>query len=259
MGHKYVSGFCATASVMKKRKLWETQLCPICQNCKETTNHIITCRDERSTSQYSKSIKNFFDHLERIHTDPTILLIFKSTLTTSIPSTFASHVPPYEPDDDFHATSKEQDQIGWVNIFKGHISKKWSELQMKHFCHMYKNPPSLHHWSKSIILKLYDVAHEMWMHRNNIVHEKYEDNLNKKEAEQLQQDIIAEYRKGSERILHQHKNLFHTNLEELLKKSVIDKQYWLLTIQSSRTCFEKCSNRNNNTRDIILEHAFVPD
>ena len=130
---------------------------------------------------------------------------------------------------------------------------------MKHFCRMYKNPPSLHHWSKSIICKLYEVAYEMWMHRNNIVHEKYEDHLNKKASEQLHQDISTEFRKGSKRILQQHKHLFKTSLRKLYKKPVIEKQYWLLTVQSSRTCFEENLKRNQNTRDIILEHAFVPD
>jgi len=187
------------------------------------------------------------------------LHILKTTLTTSIPSSFASSVPSHEIDHDFHKASHEQDEIGWVNIFKGHISKKWSTLQMKHFSRMYKKAPSLHHWSKSIILKLYDVAYEMWMHRNNIVHEKYEDHLNKKASEQLLQDISAEYRKGSNRVLQQHKYLFNLTLEQLFKKTVIEKQYWLLTVQSSRTCFEQCSNRNNNTCEIILEHAFVPD
>ena len=256
---KYVSGFCATGSVMKKRKLWDDQLCPICHQCKETTSHIITCQDERSIKQYDTSITKFFHHLERVHTDPTILRIFKDTLSTSIPSTFISSIPPYETDQEFQVAAKEQDEIGWINVFKGHLSKKWSSLQMKHYCRMYKNPPSLHHWSKSIICKLYEVAYEMWMHRNNIVHEKYEDHLNKKASEQLHQDISTEFRKGSKRILQQHKYLFKTSLRKLYKKPVIEKQYWLLTVQSSRTCFEENFQRNNNTRDIILEHAFVPD
>ena len=256
---KYVSGFCATGSVMKKRKLWDNHLCPICHQCKETTSHIITCQDERSIKQYNTSITKFFNHLERVHTDPTILHIFKTTLSTSTPSSFISSIPSYETDHEFQHAAREQDEIGWINIFKGHLTKKWSALQMKHFCRMYKNPPSLHHWSKSIVRKLYDVAYEMWMHRNNIVHEKYEDHLNKKASEQLHQDISMEFRKGSKRILQQHKHLFKTSLRKLYKKPVIEKQYWLLTVRSSRTCFDENFRRNNNTRDIILEHAFVPD
>ena len=257
---KFVSGFCATGSVMKKRELWDNQLCPICQSCKETTAHVITCTDERSTEQYNKSITKFFKHLERLHTDPTILHIFKLTLSTSTPTSFKNNVPPNEIDAEFIEAAEEQDLIGWENVFKGHITKKWAALQMKHFCRMYQNPPSLHKWSKTIILKLYDVAHEMWTHRNDIVHEKFEENLSKQASEQLKSDVILEYRKGSKQIMSTHKFLFREKLKCLLKKSVMEKQYWLLTAQSSRICFQKCcSPRNQNTSEIILDHAFVPD
>jgi len=40
---KFASGFCATASVMKKRKSWDTNVCLISQQCKETTDHLIQC------------------------------------------------------------------------------------------------------------------------------------------------------------------------------------------------------------------------
>jgi len=257
---KFVSGFCATGSVMKKRELWDNQLCPICQSCKETTAHIITCTDERSTEQYNKSITKFFQHLERLHTDPTILHIFKSTLSTSTPTSFKNNVPPNEMDAEFIEAAEEQDLIGWDNVFKGHITRKWAALQLKHFCRMYQNPPSLYKWSKTIISKLYDVAHEMWTHRNDIVHEKFEENLSKQASEQLKSDIILEYRKGSREIMNAHKFLFREKLECLLKRTVIEKQYWLLTAQSSRICFNKCcSPRNQNTSEVILEHAFVPD
>ena len=32
-----------------------------------------------------------------------------------------------------------------------------------------------------------------------------------------------------------------------------------MTVQASHTCYIKCSERNQDTCDIILEHAFVPD
>ena len=60
--------------------------------------------------------------------------------------------------------------------------------------------------------------------------------------------------------MNSHKFLFRETLECLLKRAVIEKRYWLLTTQSSRTCFNKCfSSRNRNTSEVIREHAFVPD
>ena len=256
---KFVSGFCATGSVMKKRKLWNNNLCPLCQEHKETTDHIIQCLDERSRLQYHKSTKKFLTHLKRVHTDPTIISIFTSVLQNPLPTFFTTHVPTYETDQDYMKAANEQDKIGWKNIFKGHISKTWAELQMKHFCRMYTNPPSLHHWSKTIILRLYDISYEMWDHRNKIVHEKFEDSLNKKESEKLKKEIVEEYNKGSRRIMFAQRHLYEVQLETLLDRTVLEKKYWLMTVKASRECYQHKSKRNHNTCEIILDHAFVPD
>ena len=180
-------------------------------------------------------------------------------LQNPIPTFFTTHVPTYEVDQDYMKAAREQDKIGWKNVFKGHISKTWAELQMKHYSRMYANPPSLHHWSKNIILRLYDISYSMWDHRNKIVHDKFEDNLNKKESEKLKRDVIEEYNKGSERIMLAQRHMYADNLETLLEKTVLEKKYWLMTVKASRECYQQISERNQNTCDIILDHAFVPD
>ena len=116
---------------MKKRKLWESHLCPICEQCKETTDNVIQCKSEQSQTQYSKSIQNFFQYLEKVHTDPNIIYIFKSTLSSLTQSSFTYFIPTYEVDQDFKKAAHEQDEIRWENIFKGHLSKngltsKWN-------------------------------------------------------------------------------------------------------------------------------------
>jgi len=140
---KFASGFCATASVMKKRKSWDTNLCPICQQCKENTDHLIQCQDERSKSHYQKAIQKLFKFLKNSHTHLPIIQIFHSTLSNNLPTSFEYFVPTYEIDQDIIRASREQDEIGWKNIFKGHLSSKWAHLQMNHFSKMYANPPSL--------------------------------------------------------------------------------------------------------------------
>ena len=256
---KFVSGFCATGSVMKKRKLWDDELCPLCGCCKETTDHIIQCTDERSRLQYQKSIKKFITYLKKSHTDPTIISIFENATITAIPTRFKLRVPAYETDPDYAIAADEQDAIGWKNLFKGHISKKWAHLQMKHYSRMYSNPPSLHHWSKNVILRLYDIAYDMWDHRNNIVHDNFEETLNKKESDALRQNVIEEYNKGSQRILRSHRYLYKASLNTILERTVLEKKYWLMTVQASRICYQQQEQRNQNTSDIIREYAFVPD
>ena len=54
---KYASVFFAHGDRMYKRGLWENYICPICARRPETANHIITCDDIKSISQYDTSIK----------------------------------------------------------------------------------------------------------------------------------------------------------------------------------------------------------
>ena len=256
---KFTSGFCATAQRMKIRKQWETNICPICKLDIETTSHIIQCTDPCVKEHYKKCAKNFFRYLHSINTHPNIIQIFKQTLQTSTPTTFVSQISSYETNTLFLQAAHEQDIIGWTNIFKGHISSTWSKIQYQYISEFYQHPPSLHHWSKNIILQLYDFTHSMWTNRNNIIHNKVEESLNIRESTLLTQQIIDEYHNGITNILPQHYYMFNQPLQHILNKSVSDKKYWLLTVQASRACLEQSSNEERQQQDIILEHATVPD
>ena len=105
---------------------------------------------------------------------------FISTIFSPTPSSSIYSIPIYKVDQDFKKAAGEQEKIGWKNIFKGHLSNKWAHLQMKYFCRMYRNPPSLYYFSKNIILQLYDISYKMWEHRNNVVYENFKEALNKK-------------------------------------------------------------------------------
>ena len=99
----------------------------------------------------------------------------------------------------------------------------------------------------------------MWNHRNNIVHDNFEETLNKQESDALRRNVIVEYNKGSQRIMRTHRHLFRVKLETLLDRTVLEKKYWLMMVQASRTCYQQHTQRNQNTCNIIRKHAFVPD
>ena len=251
--------FYANAKKMKERGEWMSDLCPLCNNHIETTSHLICCNDERAREQYASSIEKFFLHLTRTHTHPSIIEIFERVLRNPWPTSFEFSLSPYENNELVKQAAKEQDEIGWINFFKGHISKQWAKIQLQHYGTMYKNPPSLTHWSKNIIINIYDVSYSMWMNRNRIVHEVYEDQLNKKESMELQRQIIHEYESGSHTVLRQHRYMFEESIDDLFKKTVTEKKYWLESIKASRICFEKGTPVHNNSRTINLQHATVPD
>jgi len=256
---KFVTSFYATAKKMKERKVWETSLCPICNMSVEDTNHLITCKDERAIDQYKKSTTNFFQHLQKVHTHPDIIVIFQQVLQSNSPASFTNAIPIYTSEKLIREAAKEQDVIRWKNVFKGHISKKWAEAQLQHYMRMYSNPPSVHHWAKNVILQLYQISKDMWHHRNEIVHECIEEKLNQKESDQLREKIVIEYEKGSRGVLLIHKHMFSERLADLLEKAVIEKKYWLMQIEASRACVKKLSSPDHDMQGILKKFATVPD
>jgi len=245
-----------------ERGEWNSDICPLCNNHAETTSHLLLCcNDERVREQYINSINKFFLHLTRTHTHPpSIIDGFERLLENPWPTSFELSLSPYETNQLIKQAATEHDEIGWINFFKGHISKKWAKIQLQNYGTMYKNPPSLvTHWSKNIIISIYDISYSMWMQRNRIVYEEYEDQLNKNESMKLQCQIIHEYETGPNTALQQHQYMFAESIDDLLKKTVTEKKYWLESIKASRICFAKCTLVHNTSRTINLTHATVPD
>jgi len=92
---KYVTSCYATAKKMKERKLWETTLYPICKTCLENTCHLIICKDVRAIEPYKKSTNKFFQHLQKTHTHPDIIIIFQLVLQHNSPASFTNAIPIY--------------------------------------------------------------------------------------------------------------------------------------------------------------------
>ena len=102
----------------------------------------------------------------------------------------------------------------------------------------------------------------MWNHRNDIVHERTEEWLTKKESRALELDIIRTYLDGNSQVLPQHQNMFSEDVEHILNRTVAEKKYWLLTVQAIRECYHVQHTHENDTNDarsIERQFATVPD
>ena len=256
---KHISGFCATASKMKKRKLWDTELCPLCGLAKETSSHIIMCPDHRARAQYEKHLKKLDQYLESSHTHPSIRCTIISTLEENGSKNFLSNIPPHEYNNEFSIAAQQQNKIGWLGMLNGHISTKWAEIQSRHFIDMFQNPPSVQNWAKNVVLKMYDISYAMWTNRNDIVHENVEEQLNQRESKKLQKKIINIYNEGSAQVLDMHRYMLEDELENILNRTVVEKKYWLDTIIASKACRDNRQNELQNMRDILKMYATVPD
>ena len=256
---KHVTGFCATASKMKKRELWENNKCPLCNAEKEDIYHLMTCLDCRARETYKKSLQKLDQYMQRSYTHPSIHSIIIETLSDGTSKNFKRHIPSTEYDTDFIEATTQQNKIGWLALLNGHMSKKWSEIQSKHFHQMYQQPPSVHNWAKNIVLKLYDISYAMWTNRNDVVHEKVEENLNLKESKNLEKQILKIYNDGPSEVLETHSYMFEENVEMILDRIVSEKKYWVETMMASKECVKNRISEIQNMNDIMKLFATVPD
>jgi hypothetical protein len=62
-----------------------------------------------------------------------------------------------------------QDRIGWLAFFEGCIVVEWAGVQEAHFLWFGRRNTGKR-WATSLVVKLWDIAWDLWDHRNQIKH-----------------------------------------------------------------------------------------
>jgi hypothetical protein len=96
---------------------------------------------------------------------------------------YSSHVPSSWPAKRIHrgdtsrnfyalpAVVQKQDAIGWQSFLEGRPSVGWSEVQHRYYEFLDSRRTGLR-WLTALIQKLWDVAWDMWDHRNRVLHDQ---------------------------------------------------------------------------------------
>jgi hypothetical protein len=64
----------------------------------------------------------------------------------------------------------DQEQIGWHMAMRGYLSKHW-QLAVSANRHLEENNDKGEAWVRKTVMLLWDFAHEMWDHRNSVLHD----------------------------------------------------------------------------------------
>eukprot|EP00957_Ditylum_brightwellii_P085803 6526914-Ditylum_brightwellii.AAC.2 len=67
---------------------------------------------------------------------------------------------------------KQQQEIGWAHLFKGHFVQQWTTLQQEHLQNknLYSNKCTGQMWAINMILFLWDMFLSMWEYCNECIH-----------------------------------------------------------------------------------------
>jgi len=184
---------------------------------KEDAPHVWTCRAKGAEEVWKKSVGELEVCLRQIDTDPTITHVIITYLNKD-----TSYVPPRE----LQELLQEQNHIGWRRFFEGWISMRWAIKQQRYY-EASRSRQTGRRWVTVLIQKLWDIAWDLWEHRNGIVHEQ--ENLVTRSMGTLLNHRVDQVYEGisSRPVPVYDRHLVHMPLSKLLNKSVSYKVHWL--------------------------------
>jgi hypothetical protein len=104
--------------------------CALCKTPDEDFAHILRCPHHLRVAWWSAFLSNMRKKCHSLATDPyltDILLGGLESWLTNSPCGVLDSPPKYQ------LLMDEQNQIGWVHVFQGWISKSWQRLQQYHY------------------------------------------------------------------------------------------------------------------------------
>ena len=92
-------------------------------------------------------------------------------------------------------------------------------------------------WVHTLIRKLLEATHGVWIYRNITMHDKISGFLATKEKEQLIQEIEKQIELGGDGLAEQDKWMIEIDPLSLVASLGVLESYWLLAIQTARSRF----------------------
>ena len=199
----------------------------MCYNPDKTDNHVIRCPDERVKEQWQNYLAILEMQLEKLHT-PSILI------NTIIQQLLRWRDPTHQIKGEKHISIVvHQSVIGWHNFLFRRLSPEWLRA------HQYLQPSETGHknkrWVSQLIRKLFDVAWDLWDHRNGILHSPLHP-WRIEEYHRTDAEIREQFAKGTNDL----KTTDHYRLESLDQVLQYDhhtKIQWLGSIKAARSHF----------------------
>ena len=124
--------------------------------------------------------------------------------------------------------------MGWQAFLEGTPVKQWAEVQQCYYDWI-KSKKSGERWLTAIIQKVWDVAWDLWEHRNSIMHAKD----SSAQLMKLQMEIKAEFEMGPATVTTDARILFRPGLDIILKGDEAQQMAWLRRIQRARARFQE--------------------
>jgi hypothetical protein len=143
-----------------------------------------------------------------------------------------------------------QQEIGWFNFLQGRISTRWVIMQSDYY-QLINSKRTATTWARRIICHLWELSRNMWLHRNQILHESPNAETEKL-SRRMDRRILSEFRKNLDGLSPPHHYLLRRNpLNRVLKWQNHEKLAWLDTVTIARRAWHRRRSQARRQRQII--------
>jgi hypothetical protein len=166
---KYCHGWLPTYERMFREKLTPSQRCPLCYYLTESNDHLFSCRHPIQQAATQELMK-FLDNDTKNHGNRDLNEILKlAILHCQTPSWTP---PPTTDNRDLQNCIQAQTKIGWVQIFHGRITRRFSIFMDNHYKKQGTTDKKLTgaRWAKLLIKAFWDNLLTRWSQRNTIIY-----------------------------------------------------------------------------------------
>jgi hypothetical protein len=230
---KHNSGFCGVGKILKRRNPLASSSCPRCGQF-EDAQHVWLCQAEACAHIWEKSLQDLSSWMESCQTDPLlhqdVISYLKSwrsgsNLTLNYESTFSL-----------------QHHLGCNLFFQGFVTQDWEQIQDS-FYNCIKSRRTGYRWLVAFIKKMWNIAWDLWEHRNGVLHSQQNDNSTTA-LRSLKVEIRKAYFSLSSRyIAPVDQHLLHLSLVRLQQKEFSYLKEWL----RQATVFLKADDHRRDT------------
>lgn len=232
----HASGICGVNYI---KQIWKERDNPDCPRCGEVerAKHVWSCRHAETQEIWNAAIQDLRSTLTSQKTDPSITYQLCSGLMR------------WYSGEDLRITDPrpliiQQCDIGWDCFIEGIIGMHWGKQQQIYFQSINSRRSGLR-WTIALIKKLWNIAWDLWSHRNGIEHAR---DLTI-EIQQLDEDIefCIDFHVLSTN--EELENMFHP--DEIEKVRVSSRTYKKAWINNVRAMTERQDRRQINNRELV--------
>jgi len=237
---KLMSGHFAHGKNMVRWKKRNSNECPRC-GLPEDKDHIIRCNQDEANSMWTTAIISLQTWMKEEQFDPDLI----SELTTGLQQWHSGSQATGT-----STASQSQNLLGWDCAMDGWLSLEWRN-QQEAYWKLWHKQKSSKRWISELVKKLWNIAWDMWAHRNGILHSSTasrDDILDSRINEQ----ITELHHQGLQELPRDAFALFQTPLAELLQQPRNYKEKWLASVTAA-----KARKRHHDFGAYLPEQRFM--